>query len=269
MLVLAGLFFTLPLVAPLVLTRARWHLRFPRIALGAWMLAFGGGIAAGVVLIIRSVFVALSVAETTSPGWGIALTLGAWATLGAVGGVVALVWSRAEPLSASQHRGLRQVHPLAVAHEHVGRFCLIHFESPEPLVFTGAPLSREIYVSSGLWNHLVDYQRQAVIAHEVMHLKFWHGPLVRLAEINAACLPLKLPAGREFKRSVMLLVELIADDAAARRIGPARYATTLVAMAGLTGEETLDLRARRLAGKNWRGPAVRAREFLYSLRITA
>ncbi|HLS02322.1 MAG TPA: M56 family metallopeptidase, partial [Beutenbergiaceae bacterium] len=146
--------------------------------------------------------------------------------------------------------------------ERVGRFHVIHFDATDPLAFTGAPLSREIYVSSGLWNGLAPYQREAVVMHEMMHLRLWHGPLVRLAEINAACLPKALPAGREFKRSVLLLVELIADDAAARRVGPARYATTLVAMSGLSGDENFDLRARRLASKNWRTPVTRVRSLL-------
>lgn len=251
-LVLAGVAVLLPLLAPLLLARSTWQLTYPRLALGAWLAAFLGGF--GVSAYLLGVVVARAIAANPAgpPVRSVIFTLGAWGMLGAAGAAASLIWSRAEPLASSQHRDLRLVAPLATARHARGRFTIVTFDSPEPTAHTGSPLSREVYISRGLREALPAAKVEAIIEHELVHLRQWHGPIVRLAEINSACLPKRLRAGREFKRAALLLVELIADDAAARRVGPARYANTLLAMGEATGDAVFELRARRLEHRDWR-----------------
>lgn len=251
-LLLAGLALLLPLLAPLLLARSTWQLTYPRLALGAWLVAFIGGCGVSAYLLGVVIARAVETDATAPPAGAIVLTLTAWGLLGAVGAATALVVARAEPLVSSQRRDLRLLAPLATSRRTHGRFTVVSFDSCEPLAFTGSPLSGEVYISSGLAQILPADKLDAIIEHELVHLRHWHGPIVRLAEINAACLPGRLRAGREFKRAALLLVELIADDAAARRVGPARYANTLLAMGEATGDAAFDLRARRLEHKDWR-----------------
>ena len=53
------------------------------------------------------------------------------------------------------------------------------------------------------------------------------------------------------KRSATLLVELAADDIAAKQEGPTELANALAVMAKATGDETMFLRAERLTTKKW------------------
>lgn len=251
-LLLASIAILLPVLAPLILARSAWQLTYPRFALTAWLLALIGGCGLSAYLLGLVIARAVATDPTAPPVRSLILTLAAWGLLAVTGAAVSLVWARAEPLSTSQHHDLRVLAPLATSLRARGRFTIVYFDSPALVAFTGAPLSREVYVSSALVQALPAAKLEAVIEHELAHLRQWHGPIVRLAEINAACVPGFLRAGHEFKRAALLLVELIADDAAARRVGPARYANTLVAMADATGDPVFELRARRLERKDWR-----------------
>lgn len=258
-LLLASVAILLPLTAPLILARSTWQLTRPRLALGAWLAAFVGGFGIAAYLLGVVVVRAVGADAAAPPVRSIVVTLAAWGMLGAVGALTSLVWARAEPLASSQHRDLRLVAPLATARRRRGRFTIVTFDSGELTAYTGSPLSREVYVSRGLTESLPAAKLEAIIEHELVHLRHWHGPIVRLAEVNSACVPKRLRAGREFKRAALLLVELIADDAAARRVGPARYANTLLAMGEATGDLAFELRAKRLERRDWRpSPVVTA-----------
>lgn len=255
-LLLASVAILLPLLAPLILARSTWQLNYPRLALGAWLVAFVGGLAITAYLLGVIVARAVGADAAAPPARSIAVTLAAWGMLAAAGALASLVWARAEPLASSQHRDLNLIAPLAIARRRRGRFTIVTVDSCELTAYTGSPLSREVYISRGLAEALPAAKIEAIIEHELVHLRNWHGPIVRLAEINSACVPGRLRAGREFKRAALLLVELIADDAAARRMGPARYANTLLAMGEATGDLSFELRAKRLERRDWRPSPV-------------
>ena len=82
------------------------------------------------------------------------------------------------------------------------------------------------------------------VEHERAHVDLRHGLVLRLAEVNAACLP-RVRAAAEMMRSSALLVELVADDAAARRCGTA-VASALRTLGTLEDDESMLLRALRL-----------------------
>lgn len=244
----------LPLLAPIALSRRAWHLRRPTLALGAWI----GALLLGCSLLLYSIGAVILTAvrqqTTDEVGASIAATLVAWVSLGGIGVSASLVLSNAEPLNLSARSRLGTLAPLATARLRRGEFTLVHFDSPEPIALAGSSATGEIFLSSGLRQALSGPELEAAIAHEEAHLRQRHGLIVRIAEINAACLPRRARVGREFKRSTRLLVELIADDTAARKVGPARYANTLVRMGEITGDPTFSLRAKRLAARNWRRP---------------
>lgn len=259
----------LPCLAPAVLARRKWHLNRPVLALSAWI----GTLLLGCTLPLYSIGAVIAAAARQQPSdqlWpSVAVTLVAWLCLGAAGIGASLILANAEPLSLSRQARLGALAPLATARLQHNGYTLVHFDSPEPIALAGCSAAREIFLSSELTRTLSGPELDAVIAHEKAHLRQRHGLILRIAEINAACLPRAARVGREFKRATRLLVELIADDSAAREVGPARYANTLVRMGHLTGDPMFPLRAKRLASRNWRRrwPALARQAFFARLRL--
>ena len=100
-------------------------------------------------------------------------------------------------------------------------------------------------VSSRLRDTLTPAQLEAVVEHERGHLLQHHHLLVQLADLQYRCAPV-LPCARSLERSMHLLVELAADDHAARRCGRSTTASALRALGAATGDPSLPLRAHRL-----------------------
>jgi predicted Zn-dependent protease len=101
-------------------------------------------------------------------------------------------------------------------------------------------------------DELTPGQVRAVIEHERAHLVGGHAWITQVARLNAACLP-RLQGAREFQSAVRLLVELIADDAAARVCGRAEVAGALAALGSVRQDEGLMLRSRRVAARTGGG----------------
>jgi Zn-dependent protease with chaperone function len=226
------------LTSPLLLARGSWRITYPRLALGLWNIAFISGLAALVASLGWSVaFVMATPASKSVPSEWFGPTIVvvfAWVGLAAAGGIGAIVFSR---LDCSA--------PLAVS-------------------FAGA--DRRILVTSALEAGLTPAQLRSVIEHERTHLTHRHGLIGSLAQLNLACLP-KLLGAREFERSAHLLVELIADDQAARVCGIPDTANALVRVSKLRGSEAMELRAQRLVENNTRLPA-RSRRRVHALVST-
>src|SRR6202041_2640314 len=115
-------------------------------------------------------------------------------------------------------------------------------------------------------------QLDAVLAHERAHLTGRHHRLVAMARIGREVLPF-LPLMRDAEEQVARLVELHADDAAARSRDPRRPAPALAALAAApspapalaAGATDSVQRIRRLLGPG--EPLGRVRRHL--LRATA
>jgi Zn-dependent protease with chaperone function len=245
------------LFAPLVLTAGRWQVHHPRTALTLWFSALFAGIGCAVASATTALMCCVEAVEVHGPAEGLLLTIAGWLSLGIFAAVIVLVSASAEPLADSWREAVGRLAPVAVSREESDGVTLVWFESEEPAacaVPSGAP---EIFLSTALKELLSGPQLRAVIEHERAHLRQHHGWAVRIAEINALCLPKRFPAGRALKRATLLLVELIADDAAARRAGAVHLANALATMGRTTGDPGLELRADRLTLRRWKTPRSR------------
>jgi Zn-dependent protease with chaperone function len=237
--------------APLLLSRGNWRIAHPRLAVRAWMIAFvsgGIGLLASLLAALTGILTSLSVKPA---GWlgPVALTLFGWVGLAAVGALIALAISRFEPMSAAERRTNVQIVLAAAAatyrRERLRGVDVSFVESAQPSALATRGTGRQILVSRGLEELLAPAELRSVLEHERAHLTDGHDRVVRLARLNLACFPTLLGA-RTFERNVNLLVELAADDLAARRCGSTACADALDAMARATGNESLSLRAGRL-----------------------
>lgn len=237
--------------APVVLTAGGWQIRRPGLALGLWLTACG----AGVLLVVGAALLAAFQAATLAPeaGYaGVPVTIAAWLVLTALGGLVAYVAASAEPLKVSHDRSRGALAPVATSREDCGAFDLVRFSSPTPRAHAVPGRRAEVWVSSALEEMLTLAQLRAVLAHELAHLRYRHGAAMRIADLNAACLPRWLSAGRAMRRSTRLAIELVADDYAARVAGGAHLATALDRLSDRTDDPSLALRAARLTTRRTR-----------------
>ena len=147
---------------------------------------------------------------------------------------------------------------------------VVQAERPAAYCIAGRP--RAIVVTSAALASLHDDQLAAVIAHEYAHLAGRHHHILMLLRAIAAGLP-RLPLATAGPEAVGRLLEMCADDTAARQHGPhsllcglatlvARPAAPATALAA-TGTAVLD-RAYRLAS-----PAPRAARWRDQLRLGA
>lgn len=247
---------TLMLLAPAALKPRRWALSHPRWALVLWHAAFAGGLLFATASLV-SVLVSAAVAGDTlahsgaSPGSrAMIAVLGGWTALIVVGALLALVFTRAEP-HTSEGRELRAQAMLLVRSPHRGRCWLRGVEvtivdSARPLAIGIPGRPGTVVATTGLREALSPIEFRAVLEHERAHLVAHHGLIAQLAEINLACLP-RSRSARDLKRMTHLLIELVADDAAARVVGSATMANALQRVGGARADETMMVRAERLA----------------------
>lgn len=245
-LVAAALLMTL---APWVLTRGNWQVSRPRLALGVWFATLVGGIALVSAALVGTVLTATSLAVAAGQGHasgGAVVTVVAWVSMTGAGAFIGLLSGLSQPLVDSYRRSLRRFAPVATSREDRGPFTLVRFTSEEFLAVAVPGRRPEILLSSALERALTPDQLRAVLAHEYAHLCHRHGLAVRIAELNALCLPRWIPAGAALRRATMLLVELIADDVAASQAGAGTLAGALSRIAQFTEDPGLELRAARL-----------------------
>ena len=249
---------SLMVVAPVVLSAGRWHVRRPRLALALWF----GALAAGVALVAAAAALVLAASlglwVLATPEERVVADLAAWIGLALAGALTAGVAGSAQPLGCSMRLALDRLVRDVVRRDHLPGCTVVWIDAHEPLACAVPGRTPEIVLSTGLRALLTPAQVQAVVAHEYAHVRAGHGLLVRLAEVNARLTPGVLPAGRHLERATLRLVELIADDAAARQAGAANLANALAAMGRACGDPSLELRALRLTLRRW-PPAWRRR----------
>ncbi len=265
MLVLVSLLGYAVIVAfasPLLLSRGTWRIRFPRLALHLWLLFFISGLLALLGSLSWSIGLAVdgSRAHPAAGAWfgATAIAIFAWLGLGILGGVVALVMSRFEPMDAAKRRANQQLTLLEATSSYratdVSGIRVNFVDCAAPLAMSFAGEDKHIVVTSKLEDELTPAQLRSVIEHERAHLTHHHGLVASLSQLNLACLPRFLGA-RKFERSAHLLIELIADDCAAHVCGVVDSANALVRVAKLRGSEAMELRAARLVDNAGRLPA--------------
>jgi Zn-dependent protease with chaperone function len=126
----------------------------------------------------------------------------------------------------------------------------------QPLAYCLPGVRSRVVVSEGTLSALTDDEVAAILTHERAHLRARHDLVLEAFTAVQAAFP-RLVRSTNALRSVQLLVELLADDAAVRAAGRAPLARALVACASgrapsgamAVGGTSTVLRVRRLSGR--------------------
>jgi Zn-dependent protease with chaperone function len=231
-----------PVAGALGLSRAAWPQRAPRAGIAAWLASslsvVVSVVLAGLVLAIPCIrlctdpatvraCLSLLKAQYASP---------AGAVTGVAGGLLAaavagrVAWAYGLVLAAARRRRSAHDDVLAVIARPGPAADVRIIDGDRPAVYC-LPGRRRIVLTTGALSRLDDGELAAVLAHERAHLSGRHHLVVALA----AALPRTFPAVGLFAvaaRQVAYLVEIAADDAAARRAPRLTVASALLAVAG-------------------------------------
>lgn len=244
-------------LAPLLAFNRRWTSRFPRTGIAVWLGALGSGtvaLVAGVGVAIHAARVHAAEADRSlSSGSivnGLTLTLLTCLMMSLVGGIIGTALYRAG-LNAVQRRRLRRL--VEMATPSTARQITV-IESSEPSAVSMGGRNPRIMISSCLQDQLSSRELTAVVEHERAHLSQRHHALLHIADLQYRCAPV-LPCARALDQSLRLLVELAADDHAARRCGVDVTAAALRSMAEMSCDESYGLRALRLERRRPRAQA--------------
>lgn len=236
-------------VGPALLAPSRWQARYPRAALLVWHILFTSGLAALALAFLTAVLLAICDQDGTGRLGAALVVAGCVAGFGYTTGVVL---AGAGEISRNELRTrtriLQTPHRMRTLDASTD-LLLSDLAMPFACSFPGR--RQTVVVSQGLVDSLTAAQLAAVVAHERAHLTQKHFVALRLADLNAACLPM-VPAARRMRRATGLLIELMADDAAARAAGPSHLANALVRIGYATQDPSLAVRAERLAVRRWR-----------------
>ncbi|WP_042368504.1 M56 family metallopeptidase [Streptacidiphilus neutrinimicus] len=253
---LVALGAVLALLGPRALARARWTVREPVVALWAWQCTVVAVLlccACALVLAVAAAWPDVRSLVFAGAPAGVEAAYGfpsarPWAiaaafvfALGAVRTALALAYelAGARAVRRRQRRQLARqapdLHPeLRPSASAEPSEQLVVLESQEPRAWAlPGPVPRMV-VTTGALQRLSDRELAALLAHERGHVRARHHWLLSAAEALAAGFPaVRLFA--QFRDEVGRLVELAADDSAARRHG--RLATA-IALVELNPEST-------------------------------
>jgi Zn-dependent protease with chaperone function len=111
---------------------------------------------------------------------------------------------------------------------------LIHVvASQRPIAFILGGRAGGVVVSRGLLALLDDDERDAVLAHELAHLRLRHHRLLRFAQVVSTALGPAVPAAGDAAALLARELEVIADQAAASEVGDRRVVARALARAAL------------------------------------
>ncbi|MEN9955689.1 MAG: hypothetical protein RLY34_496 [Actinomycetota bacterium] len=194
----------------------------PRLGLAIWFAGFlSAGVAtiAAVAISIWGYFETLTALNSNSLGsasWFIALmvSFAPWIALAAGGITLALINNRIEPLVANS----KEIAPLlAITKQPLMHFMGVRVYQVElPFAFALAS-NRDILISKFAVDHLSKDELDAVLWHELGHVKQKHFAVKRLARFIRVLSP-KLAASRALLNEVELLCEVSADNFALKKV---------------------------------------------------
>jgi Zn-dependent protease with chaperone function len=223
------------------LPRASWPQRAPRLGIAVWqgltVTVVASALLAGLLLTVPCLRVwadwsslracVLSVrAQYASTGGALASTTGAVFTLAAAG---RLAWFTGTAVKSSRRRRARHDEVLALVGRRGPVPGMVLLEDDRPAVYC-VPGRRRIVFTTGALRRLDSRQLDAVLAHERAHLIGRHHLMI----ILAAALHRAFPHVRLFAvaaTQTSCLVEMAADDAAARRAHRLTLAGALLTLA--------------------------------------
>ena len=255
--VLAGCLLLLTTVVPRRLAAAAWPRRSPTLGLVLWQAC---GLVGGVVAIELALTVALAPAGRTHAAALAGLDVAAlpvWSLVAAALGL-ALLLRLLSVLLASTARVLRErrrhravLDLVATRNPLLSGTSVVDHDVPVAYCLPG--LRGRVVLSRAAVSLLSEDELRAVLAHERAHLSMRHDLVVLPFVALGATFP-RLPCVGTARRAVAQLVEMLADDRAARRHDRGALARALwkvgsaqAPSGGLAaGGEDVLLRARRL-----------------------
>lgn len=265
---LAFTVLALALVGPIPewLARAQWPMRAPRAALVLWqsiavaavLSAFSAGLALAAHLFVPGP----DGRPTADVGEQIAvLGLPVWLCAMAVLTVTVVIGARLALACAKVAIGTRRrrshhrmmVDLLGERRRELGEVRVLDVDAPLAYCLPG--VRSRVVLSRGTLSSLAEPELAAILRHERTHLRARHDLVLEAFIAAHTAFPRFVRSGSALC-AVRLLVELLADDAAARHAGPRPLARALVACAcspvpagalGAGGPSTL-IRVRRLSG---------------------
>lgn len=272
--VLAAYAVAVAALAPKVLGRAGWARRSPRLGVLAWQAALAGVLGAVALLavgalrptgavrvdlghLLHACAEKLALPGRLTPAGAVSVA----ALLVAVAAAVRLTWVLVTRTLTIRRQRRHQRELLDLLVRDVDDDGASILDTDTPLAYCVPGGRGRIVLTSGAARLLTDEQRAAVVAHERAHLQGRHDLVLLLAEVTSAAfgfVRVFAAARQELKE----LVEMLADDAAARTAGGPTVAAALVglgvhqppaATVGATGCAVAD-RVDRLLGDE---PGVR------------
>jgi Zn-dependent protease with chaperone function len=251
---------------PGLLARSAWPMRAPRAAIVLWQ-----SVAAAAVLSAFSAGLAIASGLFTQrpgggPDWSPAAEIGAlgwplWLCSVVVFALTLLIGVRlvaSSVIVAVETRRRRAHHRMVVDllgdHRHGSGVRVI--DVAEPLAYCLPGIRSRVVLSEGTLSALSQSEITAILRHERAHLRARHDLVLEAFIAVHTAFPRFVRSGSAL-RAVHLLVELLADDAAVRAVGPAPVARALVACAAArtpagamaAGGTTTVIRVRRLTGR--------------------
>jgi Zn-dependent protease with chaperone function len=201
--------------APLLLAPARTA-RTPRLGVVGWFVA------------VSTVLVSwLAAAAVLVRGSDTAMAV--LALLAVLAVAVRIGWSLAGGIAASRSRRRRHRDGLAVLGRHDQRLGITLIDSPEVMVYCVPGTPGTVVVTTAARDTLSRRQLRAVLSHEHAHLAGHHTIVVAIGYAISRALPW-LAVFRDTGEQVAQLLEMRADDVAARRYGARTVAAALAAM---------------------------------------
>lgn len=233
-----------------LLRRASWPQRAPRLGIATWQALSASTLAAmvlaGAALSVRLPSLSTDIAGLfraclmnlragyATPAGSLATTIGLAVAL-SVGGRA--LWCLVLALAGTRSQQRRQLRVLAVlAHRDTALGALV-IDHSSPAVFCLAGRGRPIVLTTAALAALAPVELAAVLAHERAHLRGRHHLLVTATRGLARAFP-GVPVFRDANEQVACLVEMVADDAACRGSRPEVVASAVLALADGTAPTT-------------------------------
>jgi Zn-dependent protease with chaperone function len=256
----------LGILGPRLLRARHWAERAPRLGVLAWQVAAGsvlaGVVLAGLMLAVPIIRAPHSLADVLAACRmmlrvhyeGAPQPVGGYAGLLVAGGIVSWVVAHAVvTFAATALQRRRHARTLALVARRRRDLGALVVEFDQPLAYCLPGRLRCVVLSTGALERLDEHQVSAVLAHERAHLYGRHDVAINIAVAVARAFP-GVPLFRAARVEVPRLLELQADDVAARRHDRVALAAALVtvadarapAMALGVGGGTALLRVRRL-----------------------
>jgi Zn-dependent protease with chaperone function len=240
--VVLGLYAIIATVTlPKLLAQAQWAERAPRLAIAVWQAACVSVLTSPVLAILAAVVPASVVghglaglfeacAEFLSDGPGLSSTAVGVALL--AGATVAARISYCAAAVLLRARRGRQEHAemLSVLGRHDRALGAVVVDHTEPMAYCLPGRQSRTVITTGALHSLTPDQVAAVLAHEQAHLRGRHHLVLAGAETLIRAFP-HVPLFAQARVEIARLIELLADDVAARRHPRIHIAAALVRLA--------------------------------------